>query len=32
MTLSDRLAKAKKERFEPPPPTESRSMEEVTCI
>jgi pilus assembly protein CpaF len=29
MTLSDRLAKAKKERFEPPPPTESRSMEET---
>jgi len=29
MTLSDRLAKAKKERFEPPPPAESRSMEET---
>jgi pilus assembly protein CpaF len=29
MTLSDRLAKAKKERYEPPPPSESRSMEET---
>jgi pilus assembly protein CpaF len=29
MTLSDRLAKAKKDRFEPPPPTESRSLEQT---
>jgi pilus assembly protein CpaF len=29
MTLSDRLAKAKKERFEPPPPAEQRSLEET---
>ena len=29
MTLSDRLAKAKKERFEEPPPAESRSLEET---
>ena len=31
MTLSDRLAKAKKERFEPPPLAESRSLEEAVA-
>ena len=29
MTLSDRLAKAKKDRFEEPPPAESRSLEQT---
>ena len=29
MTLSDRLAKAKKERAEPPPPTENTSLEQT---
>jgi pilus assembly protein CpaF len=29
MTLSDRLAKAKKDRYEPPPPAESRSLEQT---